>query len=80
MIPLYCLLAKSNNRTRGQFDSDVTWFCFCLDFVRSHARCGCCSIVCSRGWEGVLLKLDVQSQGDGKNLDTDGQGMGGLEN
>ena len=21
---------------------------FCFDFVRSHARCGCCSIVCLR--------------------------------
>ena len=48
MIPLHCLWAKSNNRTRGQFECDVTWFCSCFDFVRSHARCGCCSIVCLR--------------------------------
>ena len=39
------LWANSNNRTRGQCECDVTWFCFCFDFVRSHARCGCCSIV-----------------------------------
>ena len=40
-----CLWAKSKNRTtRG----DVTWFRFCFDFVRSHARCGCFSIVCLR--------------------------------
>ena len=42
MIPLHCLWAKSNNRTCGQFEGDVTWFCFCFDFV----RCTCCSIVC----------------------------------
>ena len=34
MIPLHCLWAKSNNRTRGQFKCDVTWFCFCFDFVQ----------------------------------------------
>ena len=38
MIPLYCLRAKSNNRTRGQFECDVTWFSFCFDFVRSHEQ------------------------------------------
>ena len=38
MISLHCLWAKSNNRTRGQFEYDVTWFCFCFNFVRSHAR------------------------------------------
>ena len=43
--PLHCLWAKWNNRMRGQFECDVTWFCSCFDFVRSHARCGCCSIV-----------------------------------
>ena len=38
-IPLHCLLAKSNNRTRGQFECEAAWFCFHFDFVRSHARC-----------------------------------------
>ena len=28
MIPLHCLWAKSNNRTRGQFECDATWFWF----------------------------------------------------
>ena len=51
MTPLHCLCAKSNNRTSDQFECDVTWFCFCFDFVRSHARCSCCSIVCWRGWK-----------------------------
>ena len=37
MIPLHCLRAKWNNTTCGQFDS-----------VCSHARYGCCSIVCLR--------------------------------
>ena len=46
MISLHCLWSKSNNRARGQFECDVTWFCLCFPFVCSHARCGCCSIVC----------------------------------
>ena len=50
IISLHCLWAKSNNGTRGQFDCDMTWFCFYFEFVRSHARCGCCSIVCWRGF------------------------------
>ena len=50
MIPLHCLWTKSNNRTRGQFECDVTYFCFCFDFIRSQALCGCCSIVGWRGW------------------------------
>ena len=35
MIPLHCLWDKSNNTTRGQFEHDVTCFCFCFNFVRS---------------------------------------------
>ena len=35
MIPLHGLWAKSNNTTLGQFECDMTWFCFCFDFVRS---------------------------------------------
>ena len=50
MIPLHFLWTKSNSRTRGQFECDVTWgfffVCFCFDFVHLHARCDCCSIVC----------------------------------
>ena len=54
MIPLHCLWAKSNNRTRGQFECDVTWFCFCFDFVRSHVRCGCSSCANKTG----LLQIE----------------------
>ena len=56
-IPLHCLWTKLNNRTRCQFECDVTWFCFCFDFVCTHARCGCCSKVCWREWgrEGFIL-------------------------
>ena len=32
MTPLHCLWAKSNNRTRGQFECDVTWFLFLFWF------------------------------------------------
>ena len=48
MRPLHCLWAKSNDRKQVQFECDVMWFCFCFDFVRWHARCGCCSMVCLR--------------------------------
>ena len=44
---LHHVQAKSNNRTRDQFERDVTWFCF-LFRICSHARCSCCSIVCLR--------------------------------
>ena len=46
MIPSYCLWAKSNKKTRGQFEYDVTlFFLFWFDFVHSHARCSCFSTV-----------------------------------
>ena len=70
MIPLHCLWAKSNNRTYSQCECDV----FCFDFVRSYARCGCCSIVCLRYAGGVCLKLDVEGQRGGRLSDVDGQG------
>ena len=74
MIPLHCLRAKSSYRTRDQFEFDVTWFCFCFDFVCSHTRCSYYSIVCWRGWEegAVHLTLDVQGQEGGKILDVVG--------
>ena len=46
MMQLHYLWAKLNKRTCGQFKCDVTWFCFCFNFVRLHARCSYCSIVC----------------------------------
>ena len=48
MTPMQCLCAKSNNRTRGQFECGVTWCGFRFDFVCLDARCGCCSIIFSR--------------------------------
>ena len=48
MIPLHCLWAESNKRTRGQFEYGVIFFVCLFDFVHSHAPCGCCSIVCLR--------------------------------
>ena len=38
MISLHCLCAKSNNRTRGLFECDVTWFCFCFDSFTCTVR------------------------------------------
>ena len=82
MIPLHCLWAKSNNRTRDQFEYDLTWFCF--ELVCPHAQCGCWSIVLGgeRGRErdslggerGIRLKLDLQDHGGGQTLDVEGQG------
>ena len=45
MIPLYCLWDESNNRAHGQFECDVTRFCFYFDFICLHTRFICCSIV-----------------------------------
>ena len=60
-IPLHCLWAKLNNRTRGQFEYDVTLvFLFLLDFVHSHARCGCCSIVCLRFQVMPIKQVDCK--------------------
>ena len=61
MIPLHWLWAKLNSRMHGQFECDVIWFCFCFDFVRSHAWCSCCSIVCLRfqavkKWNRLIAK------------------------
>ena len=65
MIPLYCLWAKSNNRTYGQFECDVTWFFFFFfDFVQLHEICA------------IHLKLAVQGQGGGISY-VDGQGEEG---
>ena len=78
-IPLHCFWSKSNNRTCVQFERDVTWFCFYFEFVRSHARCGCCSIVCQRGCggRGFVRNQMFKVKGGGTVLDLDGQGDGG---
>ena len=46
MISLHYLWGKSKIRMCSQFECDVTWYCFCFDFVCSNARCRCCSVVC----------------------------------
>ena len=65
MIPLNCLWGKSNNRTRGQFECNVTWFCFVLFFIFYffflHARCGCYSIFCWGGPRRGVLKIVLPS-------------------
>ena len=66
MIPLHCLRAESSNRARGQLECDVTWFCFCFDFVHSHARLVCCSIVCLRFY--VVQKKQVDCKMSTKNV------------
>ena len=59
MIPLYCLWVKPYNIMCGQFECGGTWFCFCFDFVRSHARCGC-SIVCLRCQVVQIKQVDFK--------------------
>ena len=44
MTPMQWLCAKSNNRTRGQFECGVTWCGFRFDFVCLDVPCGCFSI------------------------------------
>ena len=55
---MHCLWAKSNKRTRVQFECDVTFFCF--DFVHSHARCDCCFIVCLRFQDVQIKQVDCK--------------------
>ena len=52
MIPFHCLWAKSNNRTCGQFECDVPWFCFCFDFVHLHGAVVVPKFVGESGEEG----------------------------
>ena len=59
MIPMHCLWTKSNNRTRGQYECDV-WLGFVFDFVRSYARCGCCSVVCLRFQVVQIKQVDCK--------------------
>ena len=42
------LWAELNNRARGQFGCNRTWFCFCFNFVSSNAQCSCSSIISLR--------------------------------
>ena len=62
MMPLHGLWAKSNNRIRGQFECDMTLFfwVFLFDFVHSHARCGCCSIVCLHFQDAQIKQVECK--------------------
>ena len=74
MIPLHCLWVKSNNRTRDQFECNVTLGVFLVWF---HLFTLFLSWL-ERVWAGVHLKLDVQVQKGGNILDVDGHvGWGG---
>ena len=66
MIPFNCLRTKSNNRTPGQFECDVSRFCFCLISFRYTMRLLFNSLLESSvcGGRGVCLKiLNVDEQG-----------------
>ena len=74
MIPLHCLLAKSNNRTCDQLECGMTWLCFWFDLVRSHAWHGSCSIVCLRFQVVQIKQADCKmSTKNVNNYDTFGQ-------
>ena len=65
MIPLHCLWANSNDRMCGQFECDVTCFCFCFDLVRSHALRGRCSYVFN-----LCKKIQVGYKMSNKNVNS----------
>ena len=60
-------VGKSNNVTRGKFELDVSWFCFCFDLVRSHVRYGCCSIVCLRFQVVQIKQVDSKMSTENVN-------------
>ena len=79
MILLHCLWAKSNNKTHGQFECDMTWFCFYFD---------CCLFTCTvqllfhsslEVMKWGLIKIGCQRSREWKNVGP-GEGGGGLEN
>ena len=71
-------MGKSNSRTCGKFECDMTWFFFVL--ILSVLMNGATSEKGGGEGEGWCLKLDVQREGGGKISDVDGQGVGVLEN
>ena len=46
----HCIFCVRNRTIERVVNLNATWlgFVFCFDFVPSHARCGCCSIVSLR--------------------------------
>ena len=78
-IPSHCLRAKSNKKTRGQFECGVSWFSFYFDFVHMHAVVVVPWFVGEDGGGGCL-KLAGHDQEGEKSVHVDGQGVGDLEN
>ena len=66
MIPLHCLWAKSNNRTRGHFECDVTWFFVLMSFVHMHGAVVVPYFVIEGG-----NVLDVDGHGGGESWKLD---------
>ena len=58
--PKHGLWAKLNNRVRGQFGCNRTWFCFCFNFVSSNAQCGCSSIISLRFQVKQIKQVDYK--------------------
>ena len=50
-----CLVCGLNRTIEHVVNLNVTWLCFCFDFVHSHVQCCCCSKVCLR-FEDVQIK------------------------
>ena len=42
----FCIVFGLNGTIERVANLNVTWICFCFDFVYSHAWCRCFSIVC----------------------------------
>ena len=66
----------------GQFECDLTIFCFCFGFVRLQARFGCCHIVFvgEGGWWGDSFKMGRPRPRGWKYFGRRWTGGGGLEN
>ena len=76
MKPLHCLWAKSSNRTRAQFECDVTWFCFYFDFVHSLDDAVVIPYFVGEGGGGDGFRLSFNVRGQGvEKIYVDGQGV-----
>ena len=61
MIPLHCLRDKSSYRGSCKFEYDVALvLLFLFDFVHSHARRCCCSIVCLRFQDRQIKQVECK--------------------
>ena len=61
-LMILCILLGLNRTIEHMVSLNVLWlFClFLFDFVHSHARCGCCYVVCSRFEVMQIKRVDCK--------------------